>query len=200
VLSSLRRSIASFASRRAAAASTPAAAERWHRVVCTLSPTLTASHRALVELLCARDQRWEARATAQVAAERFPENADAWILLGDGWQMVYRYPEALAAFEQALAIEERADAAMAAGALYMRVGHHAEAAARFARAYAAGGGPEALRRNAEALYRAGDESAAEQALRLWASQVPEGAERLAELRAEWREPRGGRSASGTPGA
>jgi tetratricopeptide (TPR) repeat protein len=127
-----------------------------------------------------------------VAAERFPENADAWMLLGAGWQMVYRQPEALAAFEQALAIEERADAAMAAGALYMRVGHHAEAAARFARAYAAGGGPEALRRNAEALFRAGDEAAAEQALTLWATEEPGGAERLAAMRAELRGKRAGR--------
>jgi tetratricopeptide (TPR) repeat protein len=186
MLSSLRRSLAAFASRRAAAARSAGSAETWHRIACTISPTLTPSHRALVQLLGAGDRRWEARAVAQVAAERFPQDAEAWMLLGEGWQLVYRQPEALAAFEQALAIEERADAALAAGVLYMRVGHHAEAAARFARAYAAGGGPEALRHNAEALYRAGDEAAAEQALRLWAAQVPDGAERLAAMRAEFR--------------
>jgi tetratricopeptide (TPR) repeat protein len=186
MLSSLRRSLAAFATRRAVAARSPGAAERWHRIACTISPVLTLSHRALVGLLGARDRRWEARAVAQVAAERFPDNAEAWMLLGEGWELVYRQPEALAAFEQALAIEERADAALAAGALYMRVGHYAEAAARFARAYAAGGGPEALRRNAEALFQAGDEAAADQALRLWASQVPDGGERLAAIRAELR--------------
>jgi tetratricopeptide (TPR) repeat protein len=191
VLSSLRRAVATFATRRAVAARTPASAERWHRLSTTLSPELTDSHRALVELLGARDRRWEARAVAQHAAERFPENADAWMLLGKGWQLVYRQAEALAAFEQALAIEERADAALAAGALYMRGGHFAEAAARFARAYAAGGGADALRRNAEALFRAGDEAAAEQALTLWATQVPDGVERVAAIRAEWREPRAG---------
>lgn len=186
MLSSLRRSLAAFASRRATAARSPAAAERWHRIACTISPVLTPSHRALVELLGAGERRWEARAVAQVAAERFPEDADAWMLLGEGWQMVYRQSEALAAFEQALAIEERADAALAAGALYWRVGHYAEAAARFARAYAAGGGPDALRRNAEALFRAGDEAAADEALALWAAQVPGGPERLAAVREELR--------------
>lgn len=192
MLSSLRRILASFAARRAAAARSPRAAERWHRLACTISPELTPSHRALVQLLGARERRWEARAVAQTAADRFPGNPEAWMLLAEGWQLVYRQPEALAAFEQALAIEERADAALAAGVLYMRAGHFAEAAARFARAYAAGGGPDALRRNAEALYRAGDEAVAEQALTLWASLVPGGAERLAEMRAEWRGPRGGR--------
>src|SRR5207244_4033758 len=82
--------------------------------------------------------------------------------------------EALAAYEQALVLEERADAALAAGELYRRAGQAAEAAARFARAYAAGGGAEALWRNAQALFQAGDERAAEQALTLWSTLVPRG--------------------------
>jgi len=106
------------------------------------------------------------------------------MLLGLGWQLVYRQQEALAAFEQALVLAERPDAALEAGAIYQRFGQHADAAERFARAYAAGGGPEALRQNAEALFHAGDEAAADQALTLWAGQVPEGMERLPEIRAE----------------
>jgi len=39
------------------------------------------------------------------------------MLLGEALQMVFRQDEALGAFEQALALEERADAAMAAGTL-----------------------------------------------------------------------------------
>jgi tetratricopeptide (TPR) repeat protein len=88
------------------------------------------------------------------------------MLTGEAAELVFRQAEALTAYEQALAIEERADAALAAGALYARAGRHADAAARFARGYAAGGGPEALRQNAEALRRAGDASAADQAMKL----------------------------------
>jgi tetratricopeptide (TPR) repeat protein len=108
------------------------------------------------------------------------------MLLGDAYQMVFRQKEALGAFEQALALEERADAAMAAGKLYGRAGQPAEAAARFARAYAAGGGPEALRENAQALHQAGDEAAAEEALNLWATLVTDGHDRLKEARAALR--------------
>ena len=92
----------------------------------------------------------------------------------------------VAAYEQALVLEERADAALAAGELYRRAGQAAEAAARFARAYAAGGGAEALWRNAQALFQAGDERAAEQALTLWSTLVPRGRERLSEARIELR--------------
>src|SRR5207245_526227 len=60
----------------------------------------------------------------------------------------------------------------------------AAAAARFARAHAAGGGAEALWLNAQALFQAGDVRAAEEALHLWATQVPGGQERLSEARAE----------------
>src|SRR2546422_550540 len=65
-----------------------------------------------------------------------------------------------------------------------RAGRHAEAAARFARAYAAGGGAEALWLNAQALFLAGDLRAADEALHLWATQVPDGLARLSEARAE----------------
>lgn len=98
---------------------------------------------------------------------RFPLSADAWMLAGAGAELVFRQAEALSAYEQALAIEERADAGVAAAALYARAGRHADAAARFARAYAAGGGVGALRQNAESLARAGDSAAAEQAMRLF---------------------------------
>src|SRR3989442_198185 len=59
-------------------------------------------------------------------------------------------------------------------------------AARFARAYAAGGGATALWHNAQALYDGGDHGAADEALNLWATQVPDGHSRLPEARAELR--------------
>src|SRR2546430_4670221 len=34
--------------------------------------------------------RWGAVAAAQEAAQRFPANPDAWMLLGEAWQMVFR--------------------------------------------------------------------------------------------------------------
>src|SRR6266704_2896313 len=113
-----------------------------------------------------------------------PKRAELWLLLGEACQMVFRQQEALAAYEQVLTLEERPDAALAAGDLYRRAGRFADAAARFARAYAAGGGAEALWLNAQALFQAGDVHAAEEALRLWATQVPDGMERLSEARAE----------------
>src|SRR6266516_2866467 len=85
-----------------------------------------------------------------------------------------------------LALEERPDAAVAAGDLYRRAGLLQEAAARFARAYAAGGGAEALWLNAQTLFQAGDERAADEALHLWATQVPGGLDRLSDARAELR--------------
>src|SRR6267143_852831 len=134
----------------------------------------------------ALEDRWGAVEAAREASVRFPDHADAWMLLGEALQMVFRQDEALGAFEQALALEERADAAMAAGTLYQRTGRFPEAAARFARAYAAGGGATALWHNAQALYDAGDHGAADEALNLWATQVPDGHSRLPEARAELR--------------
>src|SRR5260221_240800 len=75
-------------------------------------------------------------------------------------------------------------AARPRGDLYGRAGRHADAAGGFARAYAAGGGAEALWLNAQALFQAGDVRAADEALHLWATQVPDGLARLSEARAE----------------
>src|SRR5712692_6608603 len=112
----------------------------WLRLGCAVAPTFAESHPALVRLRRAIEDRWGAVAAAQEAAQRFPANPDAWMLLGEAWQMVFRQQDALVAYEQVLTIEERPDAALAAGDLYRRAGRHADAAARFARAYAAGGG------------------------------------------------------------
>ncbi len=183
MLRSLRQSLADFAARRAAA-STRLAADRWHRLACNVAPTFIPSYRLLVERLRDHDDRWAARAVAQQAAERFPYNPDAWMLLGQAWLSVYRHQEALASFEQALVLQERPDAALAAGVIYRRSGQFPEAAARFARAYAAGGGPEALLQNAEALFEAGDVTAAEQAITLWAAQVPDGESQATAVRAK----------------
>jgi len=182
VLFSVRQFVANFAGRRAEASGSPRGAARWHRVACAVTPTFVPSYSRLVDLL--KDDRWAARDVAQGAAERFPNTADAWMLLGSAWLGVYRHQEALAAYEQALVLEERPDAALAAGAIYRRSGQFPEAAARFARAYAAGGGPEALLQNAEALAHAGDVKAAEQALDLWLSQVPNGESQASAVRAK----------------
>lgn len=191
MLRSLRSALARFCVRRAAACQryAPQRADRWLRLGCSVTPVFAEPYRALVHLRRAVEDRWGAVRAAQEATERFPTNPDAWMLLGEAHQMVFRQREALGAFEQALALEERPDAAVAAGELYLRAGQHSEAAARFARAYAAGGGPEALWQNAQALFLAGDEAAGEEALTLWATLVPNGMERLKEVRAEMRAAR-----------
>ena len=186
MFTTLRRSLAGFAARRAARSATAGGAARWHRLACALTPSLIPSFRLLTELLRQRDDRWAARALAQQAAERFPEESEAWMLLGEAWLAVYRHQEALTAFEQALTLGERPDAALAAGEIFLRSGRYAEAAERFSRAYAAGGGPDALRQNAAALFQAGDEAAADQALSLWAQQVPGGASQIPAMRTEMR--------------
>ena len=185
---SLRAALARFCVRRAAACQrhAPERALQWLRLGCSLTPAFAEAYTALVHLSRAREDRWGAVEAAREASVRFPDNPDAWMLLGEALQMVFRQQEALGAFEQALALEERADAAMAAGELYRRAGHWSDAAARFARAYAAGGGAEALWQNAQALFQAGDHGAADEALNLWATQVPGGHERLAEARAQLR--------------
>src|SRR5207245_2200216 len=185
---SFRAALARFAVRRAAACQghAPRRAVRWLRLACTLTPTFAEPYPALVALSRTLEDRFGAQAAAQEAAVRFPGNPDAWMLLGDAYLMVFKQREALHAYEQVLALEDRADAAMAAGQLYRRAGQPAEAAARFARAYAAGGGAGALWENAQALFQAGDHHAADDALALWATQVPEGMEQLAEARARLR--------------
>src|SRR5213080_3882106 len=177
MLRSLRSALARFAVRRAAACQrdAPKRADLWLRLGCAVAPTFAESHPALVRLRRAIEDRWGAVAAAQEAAQRFPANPDAWMLLGEAWQMVFRQHDALVAYD-----------------VYRRAGRHAEAAARFARAYAAGGGAEALWLNAQALFQAGDARAADEALHLWATQVPDGMARLSAARAElFAEKRGG---------
>lgn len=189
MLRRLRSALARFTVRRAAACQrhAPRRASWWLRLGCLLTPVFAEPYPALVRLRRAIEDRWGAVAAAQEATERFAENPDAWMLLGEAYQMVFRQKEALTAYEQALALEERPDAAVAAGDLYRRAGRHADAAARFARAYAAGGGADALWLNAQALFLAGDERAADEALYLWATQVPGGLDKLSDARAELRD-------------
>jgi tetratricopeptide (TPR) repeat protein len=202
---SLRAAFVRFAMRRAAACQrfAPLRARRWLRLACAAAPVYGEAFPALVHLCRALEDRLGAVAAAQDATQRFPDNPDGWMLLGEAYQMAFKQREALGAFEQVLALEERSDAAMAAGELYRRAGQHPEAAARFARAYAAGGGAEALWSNAQALFLGGDEHAADEALSLWATHVPDGMTRLTEARAKLRAgtaPSGGGGPSGVPGA
>ncbi len=186
MLRALRSALVRFTVRRAAASQrdAPRRADWWLRVGCAVSPAFADCYPALVRLRRAIEDRWGAVAAAQDAADRFPENPDAWMLLGEAFQMVFRQHDALVAYEQVLTLEERPDAALAAGDLYARAGRPADASARFARAYAAGGGADALWLNARALFQAGDVKAADEALHLWVTQVPDGLERLADARAE----------------
>jgi len=186
MLRALRSGLVRFTMRRAAASQrdAPKRADWWLRIGCAITPAFAECYTALVRLRRAIEDRWGALAAAQEAAERFPENPDAWMLLGEACQMVFRQQDALHAYEQVLALEERSDAALQAGDLYRRAGRYADAAARFARAYAAGGGADALRLNAQALFQAGDVRAADEALHLWATLVPDGLERLSDARAE----------------
>ena len=186
MLRSIRLALIRFALARATAnlRNSPGRAQFWLRVGCGLSTSFGEPFVALVHLLRTEGDRWGAVTVAQQAADRFKGNPDAWMLLGEAYQMVFRQKEALEAYEEVLVLEERADAALAAGELYLRMSRPAEAAARFARAYAAGGGAAALWSNARALFQSGETAAAEQALSLWATEVPNGLERLPAARAE----------------
>ena len=143
------------------------AGERWLRRAARLAPEFSFVHRDLVTARRRADDRLGALEIARRIAQRFARSADAWVLLGEAFNGAFRPDEAIVAFERALAIEERADAAMAAGDLYARKGNYATAGARYARAYAVGGGPDALKANAKALRAAGDVAAAQQAQELW---------------------------------
>ncbi len=143
------------------------AAERWLRRAARLAPGFSFVHRDLVAARRRADDRLGALEIARRIAKRFDRSADALVLLGEAYNGAFRPDDALVAFERALAIEERADAAMAAGDLYARKGDYATAGARYARAYAVGGGRDALRANAKALRAAGDVGAAQQAQELW---------------------------------
>lgn len=158
-----------WAARRAARLSlrNAAAAERWLRLAARMAPGFSSVHRDLVATRRRADDRLGALALALRIVGRFPGSADALVLLGEAYNAAFRPDDALVAFERALVVEERADAAMAAGDLYGRRGDHATAGARYARAYAVGGEPEALRANARALRAAGDIAAAQQAQQMW---------------------------------
>lgn len=143
------------------------AAERWLRMAVALAPRFTHVHRDAVAACRRADDRLGAVALAERFVRRFNSTAEAWILLGEACVGAFRPNDALRAYERALQLEERADAAMAAGDLYALRGDHVNAGARYARAFAAGGGPDALKANARALKAAGDHKAAEHAIALW---------------------------------
>src|SRR5256712_9955661 len=182
----VRDALVRFALRRAARARAPRRADFWLRLACAWSPTFGEAFAALVELRRAREDRLGAMSAAQAATRRFPTSAAAWMLLGEAYQGAFRMKEALAAYEQALVLEERADAALAAGGLGRRSGQGAGGAAPLPPRSAPGGGAGGPWRNAQALFQAGDERAAEQALTLWSTLVPRGRERLSEARIELR--------------
>ena len=151
----------------------PARAERWLRLAARLAPAFSAVHRDVVAARHRAGDRLGALAAALKIARRFEHSADAWVLLGEAYVAAFRPDDAIAAFERALAIEERPDAALAAGDLYARKGDPRTAGARYARAYAAGAGPRALKLNARALRAAGDLEAAREARALWEQETGE---------------------------
>jgi tetratricopeptide (TPR) repeat protein len=174
-----RAALARLASHRASRlGGTTPGARRWLRAACALEPVFGAPHRALLAAEQAAGDPLATMALAGRWATRFETNADAWVALGAACAAAYRTRDALVAYERALQLEERADAAFAAGQLYRRLGDPGTAGARFARAYAAGAGPTALMENARALLAAGDRAAAQQAITLWEGETgrrwPEG--------------------------
>jgi tetratricopeptide (TPR) repeat protein len=140
---------------------------RWLRAAAGLAPEFSQVHRDLVAARRRSGDRLGAMAVASSIAQRFQDSADAWVMLGDAAVAAFRPVDAILAYERALQLEERADAAMAAGQLYALKGDQVTAGARYARAYAAGAGPDALKANAKALRAAGDIAAAAEAEKLW---------------------------------
>jgi tetratricopeptide (TPR) repeat protein len=169
VLSNTRQSLSRIAASRATQLEMrrPKAAEHWLRISCRLAPRFDFVHRDLCAHYRRLENRLAAVAAAQDAVRRFGTSVDAWMLLGECCLAAFRPHDALIAFENALAIEERSDAALTAGDLYAREGDHKTAGARYARAHAAGAGPKALRLNARELEAAGDTRAAAEAKALW---------------------------------
>lgn len=151
---------------RAAAPDAASRRLRWARLAARVEPSFSSAYQELVRLLFEHEQYWDAVDLSRHAIHRFDSTPDAWVLLGDAFRRVYRYDHALHAYEQALWLEDRVDAAMASGHLLRRLGRHRDAAARFALAHAAGGGSAALRENAQSLHDAGDFDAAAAALSL----------------------------------
>src|SRR5205807_10583988 len=109
MLRSLRSSLARFAVRRAAACQrfAPRRADFWLRLACNLTPVFGDPYPALVRLRRATEDRWGAVAAARQGTERFPDNPDAWMLLGERYKMGFRQKDGLHATEQPSA---RADA------------------------------------------------------------------------------------------
>jgi len=148
-------------------ASHPARAARWLRLASHVAPRFGEPHRALLTLMGKQGDKMGAMELARRWTARFELSSDSWVALGVACRAAFRTRDALVAYERALQLEERADAAMAAGLLYRMQSDHETAGARFARAYAAGAGPDALRENARALTAAGDHAAAAEAVQLW---------------------------------
>jgi tetratricopeptide (TPR) repeat protein len=145
---------------------TPPTTLRWLRLACLLAPRFGEAHQLLVARTSAADPM-RGMAEARRWTTRFERDSDAWVSLGAACRVAYRTRDALVAYEHALQIDERPDAAFAAGLLYRMQQDHVTAGARFARAYAAGDGSDALRENARSLTAAGDHAAAAEAKRLW---------------------------------
>jgi tetratricopeptide (TPR) repeat protein len=172
-LARLRAALAASALRRARRHEADAGRTlRWLRLACLLAPQFGEAHRLLVARTTATDPM-KGMAEARRWTTRFEPDSDAWVTLGTACRAAYRTRDALVAFERALQLDERPDAAFAAGLLYRMLQDHATAGARFARAYAAGGGSEALRENARTLKATGDEAAAQEAIRLWERETGE---------------------------
>ncbi len=170
IFARLRASIAAVAMRRARrllAARGPKAAIPWLRLAARYAPAYGTAHRALIGAHQDAGDPLGAIAEAEQCTARFPDHPEAWVTLGAMYGAAYRTRDALRAYEEALVIEELAEAAMAAGFLYRRLGDHNTAGARFARAYAAGAGPDALRENAHSLAATGDAEAAREAMAMW---------------------------------
>lgn len=161
--------MATFALRRARrlSATTPRRAARWLRLACRVAPRFGEPHRALLTLIGKMGDPMGAMEQARRWTMTFEHSSDAWVALGVACRAAFRTRDAVVAYERALQLDERADAAMAAGQLYRMQNDHVTAGARFARAYAAGAGPDALRENARALAAAGDHAAAAEAVQLW---------------------------------
>lgn len=168
----------------------PPLADRLLRVALRIEPEVGEAAGALVALRRARGDRLGAVNAARRATELFPASSDAWYLLGEACQGAFKMREAVDAFSRALGLRDRADAASHIGLLLRREGDHAHAAAMFARAFAAGGDPEALYENAVSLWDAGDRDASLRALEMWGTHFVDGAARVADARrALERQPR-----------
>jgi tetratricopeptide (TPR) repeat protein len=150
-----------------------------------LEPQLGEAAPTLVALRRIGGNRLGALDAARAATARFPQAADAWFLLGDAYQGAFKMKEAMDAFARALGRAERADAALRIGLLLRRESRYADAAAMFARAFAAGAGPEALYENAAALWHGGDTEQALRALDLWGTHFVDGPARVSDARRDF---------------